>query len=472
MPRSPTQALRIRMYRLGVGDCFLLTLPKRDGGDFRMLVDCGIHTSEKGGRERVRKAASDVMKVTGNALDLIVGTHEHWDHLSGFLHGKDIFVPGCAAAIWCAWTENMDDPVARGLLNQRDKAVTALWGAARHLHMHPGGGTARDWSGLVGFFGDSPGVGPRAREAAAALKALAASPAGISYHAPGEPPFDAVSDDWRIFVLGPPRDRDRLRHADPTAPGEAYPLAAAAAAEANLSAALAADDDPPFDRRYQLDLEGTRGMEFFRQHYWADTAIRAPKEGTDDDEDQEERMQDWRRIGASWLDGAETLALKLDRITNNTSLVLALELGPKAARDNPVVLLAADAQVGNWQSWPAVEWPDYHGRRVTGADLVARTIVYKVGHHASHNATLMEGGLETMTRLRLALVPTSAEMADSVGWGTLPWPSLLKRLKELASGGVLRSDKGADFRAVPGIRLDAEETTHFDVTVSFEGDPS
>jgi hypothetical protein len=27
-----------------------------------------------------------------------------------------------------------------------------------------------------------------------------------------------------------------------------------------------------------------------------------------------------------------------------------------------------------------------------GADLIARTEIYKVGHHASHNATLMDGG--------------------------------------------------------------------------------
>ena len=143
----------------------------------------------------------------------------------------------------------------------------------------------------------------------------------------------------------------------------------------------------------------------------------------------------------------ETLALQLDKITNNTSLVLAIELGPKGATDNRVILFAADAQIGNWLSWQDVEWPDYAGRKVTGTDLLRRTVIYKVGHHASQNATLMTGGLETMQQLRLALVPTSAEMARKVGWGTLPWPHLLDRLGEVTGGRVLRSDIGA----TPGV---------------------
>jgi hypothetical protein len=100
-----------------------------------------------------------------------------------------------------------------------------------------------------------------------------------------------------------------------------------------------------------------------------------------------------------------------------------------------------------------VKWPDYAGREVSGPDLLRRTIIYKVGHHASHNATLMQGGLETMTRLRLALVPTDLEMAKKVGWGTLPWPSLLKRLATVTGDRVLRSDTGASVGLGSGVSL-------------------
>lgn len=40
------------------------------------------------------------------------------------------------------------------------------------------------------------------------------------------------------------------------------------------------------------------------------------------------------------------MALMLDSATNNTSLVLGIELDP-----GEVLIFAADAQVGNWLSW-------------------------------------------------------------------------------------------------------------------------
>jgi hypothetical protein len=64
-------------------------------------------------------------------------------------------------------------------------------------------------------------------------------------------------------------------------------------------------------------------------------------------------------------------------------LVLAFELG----RGGKVLLFAADAQRGNWISWAANSFKD--GRKeVAVRDLLGRTMLYKVGHHCSHNATL------------------------------------------------------------------------------------
>jgi hypothetical protein len=69
------------------------------------------------------------------------------------------------------------------------------------------------------------------------------------------------------------------------------------------------------------------------------------------------------------------LALDLDNATNNTSLALAIELGP----GGKVLLFPADAQVGNWFSWRDQSWKDDKGRDVTVDDLLARTVFYKVG---------------------------------------------------------------------------------------------
>ncbi|NGM23984.1 MBL fold metallo-hydrolase [Roseomonas stagni] len=456
--------LRIRMYRLGIGDCFLLTLPGTAGAPFHLLIDCGTHNSERTGPKdnpdpwRTEAAAADIAAVTAGRLDAVVGTHEHWDHLSGFLQGKAAFESCEAAAIWCSWAEDVaNEPIARELVGLRNAAQDALWTARTRLdslgpeHAEEAAALRDRLSALFGFFGESPGVGERARDAAEALRALGRD--RVRYLSPGAPPIEGPGGDWRIFVLGPPRDLALLRRDQPRQPGEGYPLAGLAAAERNLAAVAAAlgapDCDPPFKASFQIPLDETRGMAFFQQRYWHDAAPGAAR--------GEEPAQDFRRIGLAHLGVAEAFALKHDRLTNNTSLVLALELGPPTARDNPVVLFAGDAQIGNWLSWRDVVWPDYHGRRVDGADLLARTEIYKVGHHASHNATLMEGGLEAMHRLRVALVTVSQATATKLHWEkSLPRPSILMRLAEVAREAVIRSDAGIERRpgtAAPTITL-------------------
>ena len=77
---------------------------------------------------------------------------------------------------------------------------------------------------------------------------------------------------------------------------------------------------------------------------------------------------------------------------------------------------------------------------MTGPDLLARAIFYKVGHHGSHNATLKQQGLEEMTNLRVAMIPVNHEMAVKKRWGKMPLDELVDALKKQAKGVVLRVD--------------------------------
>ena len=78
---------------------------------------------------------------------------------------------------------------------------------------------------------------------------------------------------------------------------------------------------------------------------------------------------------------------------------------------------------------------------VTGPDLLARTVFYKVGHHGSHNATLKEKGLELMTSKDLsAFIPTNQKDAKKIGWGQMPFGSILEALDERCAGRVIRAD--------------------------------
>ena len=143
----------------------------------------------------------------------------------------------------------------------------------------------------------------------------------------------------------------------------------------------------------------------------------------------------WRTIDDDWLMQAEALALFLDSFTNNSSLVLAIEL----MESKKVLLFAADAQTGNWLSWDKVPWVD---KNVNTDDLLARTVFYKVGHHASHNATLV-AGFEKMKHPDLvAFIPVHKQdpnITKKNGW-KMPAENLFVKLKEKTSNRVLQMD--------------------------------
>ena len=105
-------SVRIRMYRAGLGDCFLLTFDREEGDPFNILIDCGVHSRKSEAVEKLRKAAEHIEETLprngeGKArLDLLVVTHEHWDHLSGFAQARDVFDRILVDQVWAPWTED------------------------------------------------------------------------------------------------------------------------------------------------------------------------------------------------------------------------------------------------------------------------------------------------------------------------------------------------------------------------------
>src|SRR5262249_48736792 len=78
-------SVRGRHYCQGIGDCHLLSFPRDDRDDYRVLIDCGVHSSVANGNATVAAIVEDLASETGGHIDLLVITHEHWDHVSGFL---------------------------------------------------------------------------------------------------------------------------------------------------------------------------------------------------------------------------------------------------------------------------------------------------------------------------------------------------------------------------------------------------
>lgn len=148
--------------------------------------------------------------------------------------------------------------------------------------------------------------------------------------------------------------------------------------------------------------------------------------------------------------------------TNNASLVLAFELG----KGGKVLLFAADAQRGNWLSWGSKDWKDGPDKLST-RDLLARTVLYKVGHHGSHNATLNgvpasaypclgwmgQGDHGREFTAMITAVRAWAETQD--GWDH-PLKAIKDALLKKASGRVFQTDTDVDRMTQPSGASQAE----------------
>lgn len=456
---APAGGVAVRMYRQGVGDCFLLAFPAAGGGEFYVLVDCGILQRSPQEAATMRAVAADVADATGGHVHVVIPTHEHYDHLSGFRHAKATFDAMTFGAVWAAWTEDrVNNRLAKKLHARNHARGLALTAAVGRLRA-AGSPLAPQIEALLAF---SEGV-----EADMRYVLERAAP---RYLKPGPPAVELPEvPGARFYVLGPPEDEDVLHQMDPRE-GEGYGLAAVAARETALVAALlggragAVDDagepvelgdDFPFDRTAKVRPAAARKDPFFRRHYGFPGAA-----GAD--------APSWRRIDDDWLAATADLALQFDSYTNNTSLALAIEL----TATGHVLVFPGDAQAGNIRTWHDHTWEGPDRTQVTAKDLLRRAVFYKVGHHASHNATLRDEELELMASDELiAMIPVNEQVLTDLklkarGWN-MPFPLLYRRLLQQARGRVLRSDK--DFPAKPRT-ASADEWANFKRRVTVDDD--
>ena len=474
-PKSPAKyRARVRMYRHGLGDCFLVTFPRPDGKPpFQMLIDCGVLARDSQHMTRLAEHIRDTLRSDQPAgaprLDVVVATHEHQDHLSGFNQARAVFDDLDFGAVWLGWTENLTQPQIKKIKEAKKKAGDKLKEAKKKAEekLKRAGapaaalaGTLDDLSALFSFSADDDGPGTRTiAEALEYLKVRGKAAGGPEYLEPGTGPLPLAGvDGVRVYVLGPPRDPILLKGSEVTEQlkkdGVVYHLAATGEAGTNaLVAAFAAAAGVP-------EPDGDRYHPFAEEHRLTETIpnpldhSRRPKPNPYFDlvrpfigATYNAPGKEWRQIDHDWLTAFGQLALDLDSDTNNTSLVLAFEF----VGTGEVLLFVGDAQVGNWRSWANLEFkvPDRE-KPVPAHDLIARTVFYKVGHHCSHNATLKKGGLELMTRDDLvAFIPLDRATAKAKGrkdehgvpkgWD-MPAPPLHKALLKRAGKRVVVSD--------------------------------
>jgi hypothetical protein len=402
------RSVRVRMYRMGFGDSFLLSFDG-DEGPRHILIDCGSITE---GKAHVGSVAANIVEMCtppGGGpprLELVVATHRHRDHVGGFKSPvwNDVEV----GEVWMPWTEDPDDPDARRILNRQSAFAMAL---AKALGPRKFDADAEPLAAAT-LLGAVPS--PAASVYATALNALTNEAAMTTLHRgfAGRPPRRFLPSKGatnevrtlagvpglRIHVLGPPRDETAMADMEPPDEESWLQLTRRGAAKASGQ-----QDARPTDGAFRPSWRIDRPA--FLAQVAASSFSEADERETDD--------------LAEEPDG--DLAAAIDRAVNNTSLILVFELGDQR------LLFPGDAQWGGWSA----ALRDPASRR-----LLEQTTVYKVGHHGSDNATPASLVKDVFGDSFTALLSTRA-MSQ---WPNLPFSDLLKAMTE-GGGQIIRCDE-------------------------------
>jgi beta-lactamase superfamily II metal-dependent hydrolase len=401
---SAAAGVRIRMYRVGFGDFFLMSVPAAGGGGMaHILVDCGVHAHDLGViDDAVRQLNTD----TGGQLALVIMTHRHADHISGFASASDIFKTFAVERVWMSWFEDPADKAALGI--QAGIAATA-----QHLQAALAARAAEGDDEYLRMAGNALGIAKGGGNAGAlvmlhSFKAADGSPTPVNYYAAGDPaklPASLAAAGLQADILGPPRDLNLVAQMDN-------------AAHQYLASDAGDDDGPttPFSPAYAL-----------HQFPW-------PK----DDQPLFTPEEIEYRIEANQPDALAAAARKADNALNNQSLVVLFTFGGKT------LLFSGDAQWGNWANFlfgGAIGTPGHTGLTAQSKQVLGNLDFYKVGHHGSTNATPMDV-VNAMKAGCVAMCSTDPGAYGNPAKGTeVPRTPLLAALAAKTGNRLARSDQ-------------------------------
>ena len=308
--------VRVRVYRQGLGDCILVRVNRANGKDFKLMIDCGLvlGVKDKKPADIMNRVVDNLVAETGGEVDALAITHEHWDHLSGFIQAKDSSKKLKVGAVWVAWTEDDRDDLANQLRSELNRGKRALARCALALQAAGDAQTLEMLADIgIAPFGLAGGNSTRA-----ALDA-AKSKAEVKTFLPAGDPIEIPGANARFYVLGPPRDGKLIRKINPSRRDpETYGLEMNGRGVLPLGvlAALQMDDvdreGAPFHQRMTIPLLDSQALDSY-SGLDANGAIKAFFTKFYYESDP------WRRVDADWLGSAPELAMAIQGYTNNTS---------------------------------------------------------------------------------------------------------------------------------------------------------
>ena len=385
--QSNQRKIRIRMYRIGFGDCFLLSLPAENGEgvglySHHILIDCGVHA--QGDIGTMEKVVDNIAEVTDRKLEIIIATHAHRDHIHGFGRFADEFSKLKVGEVWLPWTWDENNEEALKLQKKHAALADKL---LQHFQALGASADPDALNAVVNVAGN--------QHAIELLKSgFGNVKVKVRYLKAGDtlkPGDISIIPTLLARVLGPPQSKDFLAQMNPPS-GQSY-LRAGPNGTIELVNAI-----QPFGRRWKADPPPAA----------ASTYLRLSAE-------EEKQLQDLS--GSSIND----LAFALDQARNNESLVILFIFF------NKYLLFAGDAQYGNWRWW-------LENERSSG-DILSKINFFKIAHHGSHNAT-PKAALEKMADGEFAAMVST----QSKPWKSIPRVPLMSRLDKKTKKRIVRSD--------------------------------
>ena len=365
-PKLPNEnaplSIVIRMYNVGFGDCFLLTFQSADK-DRHVLIDFGSSAAPKSGSANYMiEIAKDIKTVCKGKLDILVSTHRHRDHISGFAIDGDgtgkIIASLQPDHVIQPWTEDPDAEVdaltaTTSTDDNSDAHLTAQYlGSLEDMHsiaanvvqlLHTQklviGGEKKN---QLAFLGEN-----NLKNLSAVKNLIAMGKKGKAHFVNAGMRFDNLLPGVKITVLGPPtlKQSETIRKQRSSDPGEFWQFRSFWASQRMATETLVAG----------------HGSKSFTRHKTLPRASRSPN--------MRWFIEQSQKIHA---DQALDIVRDLDSVMNNTSVILLFECGDRK------LLFSGDAQIENWAfALKNKEW----------CDLLKDINLYKVGHHGSLNGT-------------------------------------------------------------------------------------
>ena len=363
----------LRTYHVGFGDCFRLAFRYENGSTKHVLIDCGTTCPPPGKKNVLLNAAEDVHKACtahpAAELTAVIATHRHRDHIDGFrLKSESEGNPASGDIIRSLnpklviqpWTE---DPLLEDTAEGPEGRFVSQLNNLHRLSFKILSETRAQLFKDVPFARQLEFLGENNLKDVSAVNNLRTMGGqreyvyfgiatslsnllpGVSVHVLGPPTLTQSNeirkqrqyDEVEFWHLWQKRVSAEARRFGSTA---SIPLSVEEVNEMPLHNIKPIFED--IDQRYSQSENPPRGRWFRRQ------------------------LKEMR--------ANETLGLVriLDRVLNNTSVILLFEFG------NRKVLFPGDAQKENWAY--ALSKPEVCG-------LLAHVDLYKVGHHGSLNAT-------------------------------------------------------------------------------------